>query len=61
MRQGPTDKISEYICRLNTIITSFVENHLTDETIRYYFIQWFNKQNTMREILNTEPNAVLEA
>jgi hypothetical protein len=61
MRQGPTEEISEYIRRFNTVITRFVGNHLTNETIRYYFIQGFNKQNTMREILNTEPQTLEEA
>ena len=61
MRQGPTEEILEYIRRFNTVITRFVGNHLTNETIRYYFIQGFNKQNTMREILNTEPRTLEEA
>jgi hypothetical protein len=43
MRQGPTEEISEYIRRFNTVVTWFVENHLTGETIEYYFIQGFNK------------------
>ena len=61
MRQGPTEEISEYIRRFNTVVTRFVGNHLTGETIRYYFIQGFNKQTTIREVLNAGPNTVDEA
>ena len=61
MRQGLSEEISEYIRRFNTVITRFVGNHLTNETIRYYFIQGFNKHATMREILNAEPRTLEDA
>ena len=61
MRQGPTEEISEYIRRFNTVVTRFVGNHLTEETIRYYFIQGFNKQSTIRDVLNAEPDTVEDA
>lgn len=61
MRQGPTEEISEYIRRFNIVITRFVGNHLTDETIKFYFIQGFNKQTTMREVLNSVPHTLNDA
>ena len=61
MRQGPTEGITEYIRRFNTVVTRFVGNHLTDDTIRYYFIQGFNKQSTIRDVLNSMPRTVGDA
>jgi hypothetical protein len=61
MRQGPTEEILEYICCFNTVVTRFVGNHLTEESIRYYFIQRFNKQSTIRDVLNVELATVEDA
>ena len=61
MRQGPTEGITEYIRRFNTVVTRFVGNHLTNDTIRYYFIQGFNKQSTIRDVLNSMPQTVGDA
>ena len=54
MRQSPSESITSYIRRFETVVTCYVGLLLTNDTIRFYFIQGFNKQGTIREILNSK-------
>ena len=61
MRQGPSEGITSYIRRFETVVTRYVGTLLTNDTIKFYFIQGFNKQGTIREILNSNPQDLEEA
>ena len=43
------------------VVTCYVGTLLTNDTIKFYFIQGFNKQGTIREILNSNPQDLEEA
>ena len=61
MRQGPSEGITSYIRRFEMVVTHYVGTLLTNDTIKFYFIQGFNKQGTIREILNSNPQDLEEA
>ena len=43
------------------VVSCYVGTLLTNDTIKFYFIQGFNKQGTIREILNSNPQDLEEA
>jgi hypothetical protein len=45
-RQGQTEDITAYVGRFKVVCTRYVGTLLNDETIRYYFIQGFDRNST---------------
>ncbi len=61
IRQGADEDITSYVRRFKVVCTMFVGQMLTDDTIRHYFIQGFNKNSTIRNILNHRPTTLNDA
>jgi len=61
IRQGVDEDITSYVRRLRVVCTRFVGQMLTDDTIRHYFVQGFNKNSTIRYILNRRPTTLNDA
>jgi len=61
IRQGADEDITSYVRRFRVVCTRFVDQMLTDDTIRHYFIQGFNKNSTIRNILNRRPTTLNDA
>ncbi len=61
IRQGADEDITSYVRRFRVVCTRFVGQMLTDDTIRHYFIQGFNKNCTIRDILNHHPTTLNDA
>jgi hypothetical protein len=57
-KQGPTEDITSYVHRFKVVCTRYVGTLLNDQTIRYYFIQGFDRNTTRREVLTTRPNTL---
>jgi hypothetical protein len=55
IRQGVDEDITLYVQHFRVVCTKFVGQMFTDDTIRHYFIQGFNKNSTIRDILNCRP------
>ena len=51
LRQGKNEEITTYIRRFELVVTRFVGALLTDDTLIHFFIQGFNNEGTIREIL----------
>lgn len=50
-RQGKGEDIISYIRRFEQVVTRFVGDLLTDDTLRHFFLQGFYHEKTIREIL----------
>jgi hypothetical protein len=61
IRQGADEDITSYVRRFKVVCTRFVGQMLIDDTIRHYFIQGFNKNSTIRDILNRCPITLNDA
>ncbi|KAH9536061.1 hypothetical protein CY35_17G086200 [Sphagnum magellanicum] len=61
IRQGADEDITSYVRRFRVVCTRFVGQMLTYDTIRHYFIQGFNKNSTIRDILNRRPTTLNDA
>jgi hypothetical protein len=61
IRQGADEDITSYVRRFKVVCTRFVGQMLTDDTIKHYFIQGFNKNSTIRNILNRRPTTLNNA
>jgi hypothetical protein len=60
-RQGQTEDITAYVRRFKVVCTRYVGTLLNDETIRYYFIQGFDRNSTRREVLARRPRTLEDA
>jgi hypothetical protein len=52
IKQGANENIASYVRCFKVVCYKFVGQMLTNDTIRHYFIQGFNKNSTIRDILN---------
>ncbi len=61
IRQGADEDIISYVRRVRVVCTRFVGQMITNDTIRHYFIQGFNKNSTIQDILNRRPTTLNDA
>jgi hypothetical protein len=61
IKQGADEDITSYVRRFKVVCTRFVGQMLTDDTIKHYFIQGFNKNSTIQDILNRRPTTLNDA
>jgi hypothetical protein len=61
IKQGANEDITFYVRRFRVVCTRFVGQMFTDDTIRHYFIQRFNNNSTIQDILNRCPTTLNDA
>lgn len=60
-RQGKDEDIPSYIRRFEHVVTRFVGNLLTDDTLRHFFLQGFFQEKIVKEILQARPTTLEDA
>lgn len=60
-RQGKDEDIISYIRRFELVVSRFVGNLLTDDTLRHFFLQGLYQEKTVRDILQARPRTLEEA
>ena len=61
IRQGPSEDISSYVRRFRVVCTRYVGTLLNEDTIKYYFLQGFDRNSTRREVLTRRPITLEDA